>query len=82
MWVGMMRNRKLCFKSFYLPSGPLLETDKAIEVAIGYRNTSKIRAKIWIPKSQINIRNRGRLIEIPEWLVAEKVPSDQTILEI
>lgn len=77
-----MSKKESYFKTFYLPSGPLRETDGAIQVAIGYRNTLKIRAKIWIPKSQINIRNSGRLIEIPKWLVAVKVPSDQTILEI
>ena len=69
-------------KIFHIPSGPLNETDKAIQVGIGYCEDLMVRSKIWLPKSQIEYISDGKTIKVPNWIINQKIPSGQTILEL
>lgn len=70
------------YRVFYLPSGPLNESNKAIQVGVGYYGDLTIRSRIWLPKSQIEIDCSKKSIKVPKWLLREKVPNGQTILTL
>ena len=68
--------------TFHIPSGPLSETDKAIEVAIGFSGELCQRDSIYLPKSQIKLSYDKRSVTVPSWLLKRKLRPGWTILPL